>query len=329
MALLDGWSPGNAPYDAAVLVIIISIILAGIAVGLGKAFQNRKIEHWGRDELLQAFINGAIVGGLIGLIAILNTAIISLVPASTGLLCPMTGNSTTAIGFAQCYLEDLGTKVFDISSLLLDVNVIVGFITSIGISFIITVNPFAGLAPIGSVIGTIIETLYLFYTALQAQYSLLYFIGGAALTTFLPIGLILRCFFATRRLGGALIAMAIGMYVVFPLTFVLDYQSVAAMNRHILDSQSALDNFKSNFSYVMGMDFGSAGAARALVGNLTAGGIYDAINGLVKALTAVQADLVVQVLILPLVGLIITAISIRELAGILGSEIGLGGFDVL
>ena len=329
MALLDQWSPGNAPYDAAVLVIIISIMLTGIAIGVGRAFQNRKIEHWGRDELLQAFVNGAIVGGLIGLVAVMNASITSLVPTGTTLLCPMTGNSATAIGFAQCYIEDLGTKVFNLSTVLLEVNAIVGFITSIGISFIITVNPFSGLAPIGSLIGTIIETLYLFYTALQAQYSLLYFIAASALTTFLPVGLILRCFFATRRLGGALIAMAIGMYVVFPLTFVLDYQSVAAMNQHISDSQTALDNFKSNFSYVTGLDLGSAGAANSLVGGLTSGGIYDAINGFVKALTAVQADLVVQVLILPLVGLIITAISIRELAGVLGSEIGLGGFDVL
>ena len=304
-------------------------MLAGIAVGVGKALQNRRIEHWGRDELLQAFINAAIVGALIGLIAILNSAVASLVPASTGLVCPMTGNATTAIGFAQCYIEDLSNKVFDISSLLLEVNAIVGFITSIGVSFIITVNPFSGLSPIGSVLGTIIETLYLFYTALQAQYSLLYFIGAAALTTFLPVGLVLRCFFPTRRLGGALIAMAIGMYVVFPLTFVLDYQSVSAMNQHIADSQTALDTFKTNFSYVMGIDLGSSGAAQSLVSGLTSNGIYDAINGLVKALTAVQADLVVQVLILPLVGLIITAISMRELAAILGSEIGLGGFDVL
>jgi hypothetical protein len=328
MTILDDWAPGKAPYEVAVAVVIISIMFAGITMGIGRAFQNKKIEYWGRDELLQAFINGAIVGGLIGLIAILDTTVNSLVPSGPSLLCPGL-DPTTAIGFAQCYLADLGTKIYALSSLLVAVNVIVGFITSLGISFIITVTPFAGLAPVGSILGMIIESLFVFLLAVQAQSSLLTFISGAALTTFLPVGLILRCFFPTRKLGGALIAMAIGMYVVFPLTFVLDYQSVAAMNVHIQDSKTSLDKFKTDFSYVLGLGLGDVGAAQALVNTLVSGGIYDIINGLVKTLTVVQADLFIQVIILPVLGLIITVISIRELAGIFGSEIGLGGFDVL
>ena len=329
MTILDDWAPGKAPYEVAVTVVVISIMLSGIAMGVGRAFQNRKIEYWGRDELLQAFINGAIVGGLIGLIAILDTATTSLVPTGPSLLCPLTVSHTTAIGFAQCYLEDLGTKIFELNCILVAVNVIVGFITNLGISFIITVQPLAGLAPVGSILGMIIESLFVFLLAVEAQSSLLTFISGTALTTFLPVGLILRCFFPTRKLGGALIAMAIGMYVVFPLTFVLDYQSVATMNVHIQDSRTAMDKFKTDFSYVLGISLGDVGAAQALVNNLVGGGVYDIINGLVKILTVVLADLVIQVIILPLVGLIITVISIRELAGILGSEIGLGGFDVL
>lgn len=328
MTILDDWAPGKTPYDVAVAVVIISIMFAGIAMGIGRAFQNRKIEYWGRDELLQAFINGAIVGGLIGLIAILNTTVNSLVPVGPSLVCPGL-DPTSAIGFAQCYLSDLGTKIFALSGVLIAANVIVGFITNLGISFIVTVTPFAGLAPIGSILGMIIESLFVFLLAVQAQSSLLTFISGAALTTFLPVGLILRCFFPTRKLGGALIAMAIGMYVVFPLTFVLDYQSVAAMNVHIQDSQTSLDKFKTDFSYVLGLSLGDVGAAQTLVNTLVGGGIYDVINGLVKTLTIVQADLFIQVIILPILGLIITVISIRELAGIFGSEIGLGGFDVL
>jgi hypothetical protein len=50
------------------------------------------------------------------------------------------------------------------------------------------------------------------------------FIGQNALGLIFPLGLVLRTFFATRKLGGFLISLAIGLYILYPM-FILIFPS--------------------------------------------------------------------------------------------------------
>ncbi len=58
---------------------------------------------------------------------------------------------------------------------------------------------------------------------LYAQIAVLKFIETSMFTVFLPIGLILRSFPPTRGAGAVLVAIAIGFYFVYPLTFTVLY----------------------------------------------------------------------------------------------------------
>jgi len=58
---------------------------------------------------------------------------------------------------------------------------------------------------------------------LYAQIAVLKFIETSMFTVFLPIGLILRSFPPTRGAGAVLVAIAIGFYFVYPLTYTVLY----------------------------------------------------------------------------------------------------------
>jgi len=56
---------------------------------------------------------------------------------------------------------------------------------------------------------------------LNAQSTVLAYIKGNMLTIFLPVGILLRSFYFTRGVGALFIAIAIGMYYIFPVFFVI------------------------------------------------------------------------------------------------------------
>ncbi|MDE1798681.1 MAG: hypothetical protein KGH63_04740 [Candidatus Micrarchaeota archaeon] len=57
--------------------------------------------------------------------------------------------------------------------------------------------------------------------SLHAQYMFVQYLANNMLAVFLPIGLVLRIFPFLRGLGGLMIAIAIGFYIVFPIAFIL------------------------------------------------------------------------------------------------------------
>ena len=65
--LLSSLVIGSPTWSLANSLAIISLVLAGIALGLGRAFSSRKLWAWGAEELGQAVINVALLAALIGL----------------------------------------------------------------------------------------------------------------------------------------------------------------------------------------------------------------------------------------------------------------------
>ena len=78
------------------------------------------------------------------------------------------------------------------------------------------------LSPLLSQIQSAVQVLGAAAVSATVQASVLMAIAAGALSTLLPLGLILRTFYPTRRLGGFLIALSIGVYVVLPLTYVMN-----------------------------------------------------------------------------------------------------------
>lgn len=95
-------------------------------------------------------------------------------------------------------------------------------------------SPLAGLAsPLKQLLYNATSALTIAYVVNYAQYYTFVFAVDAFLLYYLPIGVFFRSFTPTRRLGGTMIAIALGFLVVFPflvtLNFVMFYNDLGPM----------------------------------------------------------------------------------------------------
>ena len=126
-----------------------------------------------------------------------------------------------ALKYSDQVLTCMSEGVGDLDWRVSVVNYYLILISKLGFSFIISITPFAGLDAYTPLFSFFTEGLTLALITIEAQRAFLAFIAAAMFSTFLPIGLILRSFYFTRKIGGAIIAIAIGLYVIFPLLYVM------------------------------------------------------------------------------------------------------------
>lgn len=89
------------------------------------------------------------------------------------------------------------------------------------LAFGIAFNPYAGVSMFGDALGTLFTALFAWISSFIAQEFFLGMIQTSLFPVLLALGVILRSFFFTRRLGGLLMAIAIGLYTVYPLMYIL------------------------------------------------------------------------------------------------------------
>jgi hypothetical protein len=154
---------------------------------------------------------------------------------------------------------------------------------------------------------------------------------------------VLRTFYFTRRLGGAVIAIAIGFFAVFPMTYVMGAQlmdTYASGGASVLfaSATSAIENATVNTQYISTGTFQLTRLVNVSANSISFNpfsSVTTLLNGfagifttLISALENVVTYLTIQVIILPILSMMLTIISIRELARVLGSEISFGRFDI-
>lgn len=146
--------------------------------------------------------------------------------------------------------------------------------------------------------------------ALHGQYALATYIANNMLSVFLPLGIILRIFPITRGVGGLLIAIAIGFYFVFPLSFVmLDPSFVKVEGRPsatLQDPTMCYPGFK-----------GSA----VLINSVTAGQLVATFESYAAA-GDLLSQLTVKIMFYPFVAFALALIFIRAAAPALGGDTG-------
>ncbi len=341
---------GQYGFSIAVSVIGIMLAISGISLGLGYATNEKRFKEFGRNELYQSIVNGAIVGGMIALFSqsgLVNLAINQLTLSnSTSMQCPPS-LSNAAICLAYNYLMGSGytlagiyhPSILSTSTLLLTglfaLNAAIGAIASIKISIAIVTISFASiLNPVLSEIQYVIKILSTIAIGSVVQGSVLLFVAASAVTVILPSGIILRSLYPTRKLGGFLMATAIGLYVVFPLSYVFDATIATSYSSQIdLNRIGQINGTASGFgSSVLGNISPLASNTVKINSSTYLDPIKSIVNGfssLLNSLLQGLAYLIVYTFVLPAFSLIITGISIREFAGVLGSEASFGKFKLM
>lgn len=358
--VLADFGTETGAFDVAIYIIISMIILVGMVQLLARIMRNRRLEEWARDEFIQAIISAAIVGGLFVLMnpgtGVITTAFTTLVPAdSVSIVSTMTGvmGTVSANGcsdadgagladgsvlcYAYNYLSLLRLQIGAMSAFLFVNIAILDVLAKYSIDMIILeITPLAGLSALVDVYKSMLSSLTFLGIILGIEQALLIFINNTALNIFLPVGVVLRCFFATRRLGGALIALSVGLYLVFPLLISLNAISVEQTAASAFEPFIELQNHVDTLNIISGGHFESpedyADSEKWMAYLGTYQDIIEDMGTLIEDipdhLYSIMAALLVQVILLPILSVMLTIIAIREMANVFGSEVSLSRFEV-
>ena len=213
------------------VALLISFAIATIIMMVGVALKSDKLRNFGIGELYEALASTIIVGMFLyvaavmfGIIPALFVGNINPFPTALNLMTSTIQQAQTV--YANYFNEYLLLKfIYSISP----------FIKVTGTSFKISVSS-AQLTPFYDIP---LEILYISplstlgwmlsdgSMALWAEYYILVFFSVAAIPAFLVPGVVLRSIFPTRALGGMLMALAIGFYLVMPTLFAVAYYFTA------------------------------------------------------------------------------------------------------
>ncbi len=339
-------------YGVAVSIVAIMISIGGIVFGIGYGIDDRRLKAFGKDELLQSFINAVIVGSLFTFFSPngFGMAIVNSVVQSSNVQASCLGfmKNNYAICFADNYLIGIDPvkiggnsypSLLDASLMMLTPltgsYLLLGIISATDLNLGVASFSFSSiLSPVMSEEGFIIKLLTFAIIDLYTQSALLSVIALVAVPLLLPVGIVLRTFYFTRKVGGMIMAVAIGLFAIFPLTYLLDAQITATYSTGL--GLQALSEFSLNSQSIQGAVL-SAGASGVSTNSISSAGstILSELGKLVSSFTDVLqrimaslSILIIEVFFFPLLSLMITIVSIREMATVLGSEISFGKFDI-
>lgn len=341
-------------YGFTIVVYVISIMIAisGISLAIGYAINDKRFKEFGKSELYQSIFNGILVGGLILLFSsggVVSNLIYSLtIVNGTGMSCSsfLAGNpaiclaynylaGTDSYTFAGVQHQSILTMSTTMLTSLFSLDAILGVIAAFKINlFIITISFNYVIVPIINEIQYIIKILSTIAIGAVVQASVLVFVAAGTLSLILPTGLILRAFYPTRKLGGFLIALGIGLYVVLPLSYVFNILLVNSYasnlsSPNIEEVSVAASNAEGSLFSVSSTNSSSVASS---ISNRLSGlvsSVSNAFSSIINDMMLTLAYFIVYTFVLPAFSLIITGISIRELAELLGAEVSFGRFEMV
>ena len=222
------WSP------AAFAVILVSVMIGVMLFMIGIAIRNTKLKDFGVGELYESMATALIVVFFLAVSAELFGIIPSLI---TGPVNPY----ITSLNYVNNLIvgtQNLDGTMFNIYtvdayylSTSLTMSASSGSI-AIGISNILNnnlLNVFGALFRDSILISVMLpaqaigELLTGALIVLHVEFYLLLFAMYAAIPVFLIPGIIFRAFLPTRGIGGMLMAVAIGFYMIMPILFSVAY----------------------------------------------------------------------------------------------------------
>ena len=318
-ALWAAQDPGgnNANANAASLAyflpaLLIPLAIVAIAYMASYAFNTPPLRAILQDELLQILATGAIALTLVGTQAVVDQyAVATLQASGSG------GNGISgALDAAAAKIAGLEAKA---SGILTDMNGVTNtlgteaskgvYCNFMGVGFSLN-----NCSPLNAYRGSLTAAAFTTTVALSDTYAqdfLLSLARAYAFSILIPLGLILRCFKASRAAGGALIAIGFGFYTVYPVVILATDnllhgdqaaspmpQDSAIPRVGTCDPQEPkVDNARSDF-----ISYGE---------QLTS---YNLLYG-------ISYQMLVRILFMSILNLIITLSFIRAFAHMIGSEI--------
>jgi hypothetical protein len=327
MASLADISNNSANFDIAITAATISILIGGILFGVGLGFGIRRMRLLGAEEIGQGIISAAMLGALLSFTLLLGSAFSSLslakAPPCPQIIAPL----ESPHAYQACNLASLELSLREAASLLSRAADITGFASSLELSFgVVSAQPFFALQSVSQQLSGTAYSLYAASALAFLELELSRIIQSSALAIFLPAGLLLRTFFATRKLGAAAMAIAISAFAVYPLLFTYTF-SVSNSQQEIMAATQSASSFDSKFASLPLLELDETSAVKEKIDEMSGSDFGSRVQPLLpssmRALFLVFADLI----IFPLLALMVSAIAALELYHLLSAPIFLPYFS--
>ncbi|MCK4319332.1 hypothetical protein KAW38_02050 [Candidatus Micrarchaeota archaeon] len=227
------------------LAVLISASILFLLYVLNRAFENKEGEAWVKLEIYETFIT-------LGLIVLLALAVDALCSINVGFLFsgyPLSsytgGTALTLQPFSEIgmdesffdvgliYLDEYSDAVVTAQTILFSFYSYLNYITSmtfthqpIGLGTV--TQPTAGFGTmINSVFITALNGMVISYLVNKTQMLVYYFGLYGFVKYFLPLGIVLRSFTPTRKIGGTLIGIAVGFLLIYPILLTVNKITIA------------------------------------------------------------------------------------------------------
>ncbi|MCX8197206.1 MAG: hypothetical protein N3G80_02735 [Candidatus Micrarchaeota archaeon] len=236
LANAAGWYD-NLYYWIALSVIIASAFL-GIAYMIGSFFELKIVEAWTKIELQELVAGVLIAVFCVGLIA-------SADMAASFLSGRQTGAAQYAIDAITKIREDGRYIYLKIATAYFNAAKYASYSYTAGVnlevvSISVSQSPAAGLSPLVAELGAALDGVANYLLFLSAQKSfIIFFVNASAIL--LPVGIFLRCFSITRRIGGTILGGIIAASVIYPASFALSYEIYSTFSPNMVDMASKID----------------------------------------------------------------------------------------
>lgn len=316
----------------ATIVVTISIILSGIALGIGRALGYKNAENFGKEELGQSIINAAIIGVAAVIVEITKSISADAVKDT---VCE-TAIGEDAISKLMCIQNNLSSGIFELIHESIKTLNIIGYYQTLSLDFgAFSIQPFVNLSAVSNILQTQLIMLQNIIMILNLNIQFLDFVSQNALGLIFTLGLIFRALFATRKLGGFLIAISLGLFIFYP-AFIMIFPTPEAEVAVAVNATAQFNN-NTNYALVPIIDLNDNNAIankldyiagrNSTYGNNTLSANADMSSEL-TAIAGSNSNLISKALLYSVVAtifsLIITIVFIKELGNILGGEIGSG-----
>ncbi|VVB56960.1 Uncharacterised protein [uncultured archaeon] len=324
--LLSSLVDGSPTWNLASALAIISIVLAGIALGLGRAFSSRRLWAWGTEELGQAVLNVALLAVLATAITFSSGIVNDLLPAGTYLGCAsgLPPDTHAAMNYTLCAIQNASLISQAAGSALILQSYKMGLLASLSMDLnVVSAQPYQALAWPAKTFADWAQALGGWEALLEADRQFLAMVAMQGFALFLPAGLLFRLFFATRKLGGALMAGAIAFYVVYPLALgtLMLYGPSAQAGANAMAALNANDQALSVLP--ASLDWNQPGVIANMMKGLDGQDLAARAAGVYGPMAALQGALMLDAVVYPLMALLVSAAAGVGMAGLLGAELKL------
>jgi hypothetical protein len=234
----------------ALVGVLISAFFVALAYMAAYLLGNQMLLLWAKNEFFQVMVSAFIIGTLIVLLSATQQSIATEITAS-GVVC---SGDNCHILLASRYLQVMYEDAATMSKSLITVNTILIHLSRLGLVGELTVPPYfgstvrllAGLSMLSETLTTALDIQIKAMMLMKAQQVFLEYVQLGLYPVLLVMGIVLRTFFFTRKIGGLLIAIAIGIYLFYPLVYVFAHNVwLNSIHRDRVGSISYGDNIET------------------------------------------------------------------------------------